>query len=53
MNTKVALIITVAGIIFLIGVISALTVRLVKISKVLKEHGEKFFGKNQENESLK
>ena len=46
MDPKVALIITVAGIIFLIGVISLLTVRFVKIAKILKEHGEKFFGKS-------
>lgn len=45
MDPKVALIITIVGCVFLVGVIALLAIRFVKINKILKEHGEKLFGK--------
>ena len=45
MNPVVALIITITCCVLLIGFIMLLAIRFVKVGKILKEHGEKLFGK--------
>lgn len=45
MDPKVALIMTIVGIVVLVGIISALAVRFIKANKILKEHGETLFKK--------
>jgi len=46
MNPVVALIITITCCVLLIGFITLLAVRFVKVGKILKENGEKFFRKS-------
>lgn len=44
MNPVLALVITITGCVILGGLISLLAFRFAKISKILKENGEKLFG---------
>lgn len=45
MNPVVALIITITCCVLLVGFIVLLAIRFVKVGRILKEHGEKLFGK--------
>lgn len=45
MNPVVALVLTITGCVLLVGFIALLAIRFVKVGRILKEHGEKLFGK--------
>lgn len=45
MNPVVALVLTIIGCIIVAGFIVTLAFRFVRINKILKENGEKLFGK--------
>lgn len=46
MNPVVALVITIIGCVLLVGFITLLVIRFVKVGRILKEHGETLFKKN-------
>ncbi len=47
MDPIVALAITITGCVILVGFITLLAFRFAKINKILKEHGEKLFGRKK------